>query len=85
MCAEWAQQRGIPVLRYPADWDRYGKGAGHLRNQQMIDEGAPTAAVAFPGGRGTADMVARLHRASVPVWDLREAYPAPPSKDRQTR
>jgi hypothetical protein len=41
---------------YIADWNRLGPGAGHIRNQRMIDEGKPDAAVAFPGGTGTADM-----------------------------
>jgi hypothetical protein len=70
LCAQWAVRLDIPVARFPADWDTHGKRAGHLRNQQMIDEGKPNAAVAFPGGRGTADMVRRLHSAGIPVWDL---------------
>jgi hypothetical protein len=68
LCASWAERHAIPVERFPADWDRHGKRAGHLRNQQMIDEGKPDAAVAFPGGRGTADMVARLTAQGIPVW-----------------
>lgn len=71
LCAEWAKRNGVPVKQYPADWERHGKRAGPLRNQRMIDEGRPDAAVAFPGGRGTADMVARLQKAGIPVWDLR--------------
>src|SRR4051812_39035813 len=53
-CASWAAGHNVPVDSYPADWNRHGKRAGILRNQQMIDEGRPDAAVAFPGGRGTA-------------------------------
>ena len=68
LCAEWAWDRQIPVGIYNADWKSHGKAAGPLRNQRMIDEGKPDAAVAFPGGRGTADMVKRLTAASIPVW-----------------
>lgn len=71
LCAQWAERNNIPVARYPADWDAHGKGAGHIRNQQMINEGKPDAAVAFTGGRGTADMVKRLLGAGIPVWDRR--------------
>lgn len=71
LCAEWAWDRGIPVGTFNADWRTLGKRAGPIRNQQMIDEGKPEAAVAFPGGRGTADMIARLESASIPVWKLR--------------
>lgn len=71
LCAEWAWNHSIPVATYNADWRTHGKAAGPKRNQRMIDEGKPDAAVAFPGGRGTADMVSRLVAANVPVWDLR--------------
>lgn len=76
LCAEWAEMRGIAVERYPADWQCLGRGAGHIRNQRMIDEGRPDVAVAFPGGRGTADMVSRLERAGIPTWDLRDHKPS---------
>lgn len=53
--------------RYEAEWDKHGRGAGPLRNQRMLDEGKPDLVLAFPGGRGTADMVRRAERAGVPV------------------
>ena len=55
---------------YPADWKKYGRGAGPIRNQQMLDEGKPNLVVAFPGGRGTADMVARAKKAGVKVIEI---------------
>lgn len=84
---KWAERNGVPVVPFPAKWTdlshpdavirtrgdgtKYDARAGTRRNQQMIDEGAPDAAVAFPGGTGTADMVERLDKARVPTWDLR--------------
>lgn len=53
------------VKPFPADWTRYGKRAGPLRNQQMIDEGKPDFVVAFPGDTGTADMVRRAKAAGI--------------------
>lgn len=32
----WAQQRKIPVEEYPAEWDKYGKAAGYIRNEVMV-------------------------------------------------
>lgn len=69
-CQAWAERQRIPVAVYRADWNAFGKRAGILRNQQMIDEGKPEAAVAFPGGRGTADMVRRLKASGIPVWEI---------------
>ncbi|HMA37544.1 MAG TPA: SLOG family protein [Chloroflexia bacterium] len=31
----WAEQHNIPVVRRPANWDRFGKSAGYRRNEQM--------------------------------------------------
>lgn len=57
MCGEiWARQHGIPVQRFPADWDAFGLAAGPMRNRQMANYA--NGCVAFPGGRGTANMVA---------------------------
>jgi len=63
---EWAIANNIPARSFPADWQKHGKAAGPIRNQQMLDEGRPDIVVAFPGGRGTADMVtrSRAHGAS---------------------
>lgn len=33
----WAEDSGIPVDVYPAEWDRLGKVAGYVRNVEMID------------------------------------------------
>lgn len=63
----WATAKGIPAQEYPADWDRLGSFAGHVRNQKMLDEGKPHLVIAFPGGRGTADMTRRARKAGIPV------------------
>lgn len=63
----WARRNGIDNLKFPADWDTHGKAAGAIRNQQMLDEGKPDLVLAFPGGRGTADMVQRARAAGIPV------------------
>lgn len=55
---------------YPANWDRDGKAAGPIRNQQMLDEGKPDLVIAFPGGKGTADMVRRAKLAGVEVIEV---------------
>lgn len=65
--ARYANAHGIPVREFRADWGKYGKRAGPIRNQQMLDEGAPDLVVAFPGGKGTADMVLRAEKACIRV------------------
>lgn len=31
----WARLEKLPIKRFPADWDCYGKAAGHIRNEAM--------------------------------------------------
>ena len=45
----WATRNGIPVKRFPADWARFGKGAGPVRNREMALYAE--ALVAFWDGR----------------------------------
>lgn len=70
IAAEWADARGIRVLPYPADWNGLGNSAGHVRNAQMLREGKPSLVIAFPGGRGTANMVDRAKRAGLTVLEI---------------
>lgn len=68
----WAVVNWTDYQEFPADWQKYGKAAGPIRNQQMLDEGKPDLVVAFPGGRGTADMVLRAKLAGVPVIEVQD-------------
>ena len=68
--AEAARQLGLSVLRFPADWGRYGKAAGARRNREMLDAN-PDLVIAFhpdlSRSKGTADMVRIARKAGVPV------------------
>ncbi len=35
MGESWAENKGVKVERYPAEWDKYGKSAGYRRNELM--------------------------------------------------
>ncbi len=64
---KWAEEHGVPCRTFKADWKRYHRAAGAIRNTWMLNEFAPGAVVALPGGNGTADMVKKARRANVPV------------------
>lgn len=34
---EWASKSGIPIKSVSADWNKYGKAAGPIRNKEMVD------------------------------------------------
>ena len=72
LARQWALRRpSVVVATYPAHWKTEGRMAGPLRNQRMLDEFRPDLVVAFPGGRGTADMVMKAKAAGVPVKTIR--------------
>lgn len=67
LAGRWAAGKAVPALVYEAEWQKHGRAAGPIRNQRMIDDARPDLAVAFPGGRGTEDMVRRCDTAGVKV------------------
>lgn len=94
LAGEWARTRGIHECKVPALWDYYHTSSGHRRNTEMLklmekrerSTGRSDMVVAFPGGRGTQDMVAKAKGAgyrvlsvspgSLPV--LKDKEPIPP-------
>lgn len=67
LAREWAEEKGLEVRGFPADWQSKGKAAGPIRNKQMIVEGKPDAVIAFPGNFGTRNMVNLAKRYNIPV------------------
>lgn len=70
LAAEWGWDHKLPVCSFPAEWKLHGKKAGAIRNADMLARSNPDAVIAFPGGRGTADMVSRARAAGLPVWEI---------------
>ena len=70
----------MKVIKFPADWDKYGKAAGVLRNQQMLDEGHPDLVVYFhkdiENSKGTRDMLKRATDSGIRTinGETREVY-----------
>lgn len=54
---QWAKRNGIPVTRFPADWNRHGKSAGAIRNKEMAAYAEALIAIWNLGSRGTRHMV----------------------------
>lgn len=70
LCDSYGKSKGLPVAVIFANWNFYGKKAGSLRNQWMLEMFRPDLGIAFPGGIGTANMVSQLKRNDIPVWEL---------------
>lgn len=69
LAAKWADHNGVPLVTYPALLSR-GRKAGPERNAFMLADSRPDLVLAFPGGRGTVDMVSRAKAAGLEVIEL---------------
>ena len=49
----WATFRNNDLKIYYAEWDKYGRAAGPIRNREIVKHA--DMLYAFPGGRGTKD------------------------------
>lgn len=70
--AELARLKGIECREYPADWSKYGKAAGPIRNTQMIKEENIDVVYAFhpniEESKGTKNMILQAHAKGIPVF-----------------
>jgi hypothetical protein len=71
LAGQVAAELGLRVLACPAEWKRYGRAAGLVRNRAMLREHRPQLVLAFhatlEGARGTRHMVGLARKAGVEV------------------
>ena len=69
IAGQWAALRGVQEVKCAANWQHFGNSAGPVRNRRML-ELEPNLVIAFPGGRGTANMVKTAKEANVMVIEI---------------
>ena len=59
---QWAKNNNINTLIYPAEWEKYGKRAGHIRNTDIIN--SCEFCIAFWDGKsaGTQDSIKKAQQ-----------------------
>ena len=63
---KYANYKSIPIKKMPANWNEYGKVAGHIRNKQMADY-ADAAIILWDGvSPGTKNMIAHMNKLNKP-------------------
>jgi hypothetical protein len=69
---QWALANAVAFKRFIADWDRFGKAAGPIRNMAMIDEVRPQLVVAFlhPACNGTVKCKKYAEDKGIPVFEV---------------
>lgn len=64
----WADEHDVPVKPFPADWSKWGKGAGTKRNSDMAEYGDALVAVHDGVSTGTANMIEQMKFRKKPVF-----------------
>ena len=70
MAQQWAIAVGVPFTTVNADWDKYKKAAGPIRNIEMAKM-KPDLVVLFPGGAGTNHMYETAKKYGLSILDYR--------------
>lgn len=71
----YAQEKGIPVKVFPADWESYGRKAGIVRNQEMANYAEALIAIWDGNSPGTYNMIAEAQARNLKVYVLTVRMP----------
>ena len=66
----WAAFHGVPVVEFPADWDKYKKAAGHIRNAQMAEYGDALLIFIWDESRGSMNMLEQMGKLGKPTYPI---------------
>lgn len=64
---QWAHNNNISIERYPANWDRYGRSAGYIRNSEMANNAEALIAIWDGKSKGTKNMIQEAKRKGLKV------------------
>src|SRR3990167_8364678 len=67
MAEIYANEHKIPFVCYPADWSKYGKRAGPIRNQLIVNDCTHMVAFLHPDSIGTQDSINKAKTKNVPT------------------
>lgn len=72
----WAKKHGVPVVEFPAEWKRFGKAAGMIRNREMLEAYPDALVVAFPLPQsiGTYGMLKEAEERGHGIWVYKGNY-----------
>ena len=71
LAAKVGKELGLKVITVKADWSKFGRAAGPIRNKVMLEKYNPDLVLAFHGNiessKGTKDMITRAQKAGKKV------------------
>lgn len=73
LARDWCRENTVPCATVEAYWKRLGGSAGPRRNGWMLML-KPSFVLAFPGDRGTEDMIEQAEDLGIPVDRVEVTY-----------
>ena len=67
LAKKYTDEHIVEYKEFPADWDAYGKAAGFIRNQQIVDECDMVLAFWDGKSKGTQDTINKAKKAKKPT------------------
>jgi hypothetical protein len=64
---QFAKEHGCPVRRFDADWEKYGKSAGYIRNEEMAEYATHCVCFWDKRSKGTGHMIEIARRHGLPT------------------
>lgn len=68
LARRYTEEHIAEYLEFPADWDKYGKAAGFIRNQTIVDNCDMVLAFWDGKSRGTQDTISKAKKAKKPTF-----------------
>jgi predicted Rossmann fold nucleotide-binding protein DprA/Smf involved in DNA uptake len=62
-----AEKHGLPITEFPADWSKYGRAAGPIRNKQLVQASDAVLAFVAPTSKGTRQTITLARERGLPV------------------
>jgi len=64
----WAMKNNIHIIKYYPDWNKYGAGAGPIRNKEMVNNADGVIAIWDEISRGTKSTITLAKKKGIPVY-----------------
>jgi len=66
----FSEKCGIPVKMFGAEWLKYGRSAGPMRNRQMAEYGDALLLIWSGDSKGSASMLLEMQKLNKPIYQV---------------
>ena len=68
LAIQFANENNLPLVEFHADWNKYKRAAGPIRNRQMAEYGDALVAIWDGDSRGTKNMIEEATKRGLKVY-----------------